>query len=151
MSLQGGSIASSLEDQVELVGPVLCLLIQPGSGQLSQAPHSSAASGPQHSPREQEEGSSVSKQFIGAPGLGVYGGTRLWLLEMSMHLKERRQDICHRGYATCCRGYTGMLLRLYGVETNSERSILQQAYLEEPLEKWGRWYVGGPIRIMSAC
>ena len=55
--------------------------------------------GPQHSPREQEEGSSVSKQFIGAPGLGVYGEP--------------------------------------------------QACLEEPLEKMGRWYVDGPIRILS--
>ena len=64
----------------------------------------------------------MSKLFMGALGLGVYGGTRLWLLEMFMHLKERRQDICHRGYATCCRGYIGMLLRLYGVETDSERS-----------------------------
>ena len=55
--------------------------------------------GPQHSPREQEEGSSVSKQFIGAPGLGVHGEP--------------------------------------------------QACLEEPLEKMGRWYVDGPIRILS--
>ena len=33
----------------------------------------------------------------------------------------------------------------------SPSHFFQQAYLEEPLEKWGRWYVGGPIRIMSAC
>ena len=59
--------------------------LRPAYSFLRHQPHSSAASGfstpgisliilgPQHSPREQEEGSSVSKQFIGAPGLGVYG------------------------------------------------------------------------------
>ena len=45
--------------------------------------------GSPHSANRAKQGSSVSKQFIGAPGLGVYGGTRLWLLEMSMHLKRK--------------------------------------------------------------
>ena len=45
--------------------------------------------GSPHSANRAKQGSSVSKQFIGAPGLGVYGGTRLWLLEMFMHLKRK--------------------------------------------------------------
>ena len=36
--------------------------------------------GSPHSANRAKQGSSVSKQFIGAPGLGVYGGTRLWLV-----------------------------------------------------------------------
>ena len=80
----------------ELVGLLICasyiamqnLLesgLPPGLGQLQQLQQCSRPAstpgisliilGPQHSPREQEEGSSVSKQFIGALGLGVYGET----------------------------------------------------------------------------
>ena len=42
-----------------------------------------------HSANRAKQGSNVSKLFIGALGLGVYGGTRLWLLEMFMHLKRK--------------------------------------------------------------
>ena len=71
----------------ELVGLFICASYiarsAPGLGQLQQPQQCSPPAstpgisliilGPQHSPREQEEGSSVSKQFIGAPGLGVHG------------------------------------------------------------------------------
>ena len=80
---------SSFSPEVELVGLLICASYiarsAPGLGQLQQPQQCSPPAstpgisliilGPQHSPREQEEGSSVSKQFIAAPGLGVYGGT----------------------------------------------------------------------------
>ena len=96
----------------ELVGLFICASYiarsAPGLGQLQHPLAFSGTShifqlqlhlGSPHSANRARQGSSVSKQFIGAPGLGVHGEP--------------------------------------------------QACLEEPLEKMGRWYVDGPIRILS--
>jgi len=87
VNLQGGSIFFLSWGRTGGPSPLSPYIarLRPAYSFLRHQPHSSAASGfstpgisliilgPQHSPREQEEGSSVSKQFIGAPGLGVYG------------------------------------------------------------------------------
>ena len=94
----------SFSPKVELKSLLICasykamqnLLEFPGSGQPA-APscflHTSPGSnhilqlqlhlGSPHSANRAKQGSSVSKQFIRAPGLGAYGGTRLWLLEIN--------------------------------------------------------------------